>query len=45
MADDLKTHLGDDKPCDVKSLDEGAVLYRDLTPEEDRRILRKIDRW
>ncbi|KEZ45488.1 hypothetical protein SAPIO_CDS1806 [Scedosporium apiospermum] len=45
MADGVKTHLGDDQPCDVKSLDEGAVLYRDLTPEEDRRILHKIDRW
>ncbi|KAH6869544.1 major facilitator superfamily domain-containing protein [Thelonectria olida] len=42
-VEDLKLNQGDDIAKELESLADGAIADHDLTPEEDRKILRKID--
>ncbi|KAJ3544171.1 hypothetical protein NM208_g3199 [Fusarium decemcellulare] len=42
---DAKAPADDDAGHELESLADGAILGRDLTPEEDQMILRKVDRW
>lgn len=42
-TDDIKLEDRELEKTDLVSVANGVILGRDLTPEEDRRILRKAD--
>ena len=46
MASDEKTNITDGSPSRVDdAMDEASMVDYELSPAEDKAVLRKIDRW